>query len=141
MLSLGGRLSLLKAVLIGISIFWFSLDQIPQTILNMLRKLLFNFLWFGNVDGGEIHLESWERLSRPKSLVGWDIKNLEWFSTSLSMKSLWWGLFGIGLGTPTKLSEMLPISGAVLVKPLNGLTMILLGKLEMEKCVGGGGSS
>ena len=50
--------------------------------------LIFNFVWVGNALGGKIHLASWERLSNPKILVDWDIKNLYY---------LWSGLFGKGL--------------------------------------------
>ena len=35
--------------------------------------------------------------SKPKGMGGWDIKNLHWFSTTLSMKSMWHGLFGNAL--------------------------------------------
>ena len=56
-----------------------------------------NFLWLGCAERGKYHLVNWERLSEIKCLGGWDIKNIQWFNTALSMQSMWRGLFGKGL--------------------------------------------
>lgn len=96
-LSLGGRLVLLKAVLISIPVFWFSLASIPQSIISRIRKVCFNFLWSGCVEGGKYHLASWERIFKPYATSGWNIKHIFWFSTALTMKSMWRGLFGNSL--------------------------------------------
>jgi hypothetical protein len=44
-LSLGGRLTLLKAVLTSQSVYWLSMAVVPISVLNLLRKMMFNFLW------------------------------------------------------------------------------------------------
>ena len=43
-LSLGGRVVLIKAVLTGLTVYWFALARCPKSILNALRKLIFSFL-------------------------------------------------------------------------------------------------
>ena len=44
-----------------------------------------------------MHLAKWHVLSKPIVYGGWDIKNLEWFGTSLRLKSFWLVLNGIGI--------------------------------------------
>jgi hypothetical protein len=72
-LSLGGRFILVKAVLESQSVFWMSMEVIPRTILNKIRKLMFDFLWSGNRDKHQFHLCRWDILSRPKNCGGWGL--------------------------------------------------------------------
>ena len=94
MISLGGRLTLIKVVFIVIPVFWFLMAQITKDILIIMRRNMFTFFWFGKNDDGNYHLANWEILSKPKKWGSWNIKKLHWFSTTLNMKILWRGLFG-----------------------------------------------
>lgn len=64
-LSLGGRLVLLNSVLENLPIYWFSLAHFPMSILQLIQKLMFNFLWKGQSQFQGCHLVSWEIISRP----------------------------------------------------------------------------
>jgi hypothetical protein len=55
-LSLGGCFTLVKSVLESLSIFWMSLERIPNKIINILRRLSFNFLWSGPSGKHRVHL-------------------------------------------------------------------------------------
>ena len=89
LLSLGGRMILVRSVLLGLPVYWFSLAHIPKSILNCLRRCIFTFLW-GSIGGKQkMHLVDWHTISKPHEYGGWNIKNLEWFGMSLRMKSLW----------------------------------------------------
>jgi hypothetical protein len=70
-------------------IYWSSLASVPQSILHRLRKLLFNFLWNGNVDSSHYHLCHWETLTHPKSYGGWGLRNIFSFSKSLAASTFW----------------------------------------------------
>ena len=86
LLTLGGRLTIIKVVFIGMPVHWFALARIPKSILNHLRQCIFSFLW-GSFEGrSKMHLVDWKTLSLPVEYGGWDIKNLEWFGTSLKLK-------------------------------------------------------
>ena len=76
LLSLGGRLTLLNVVLVGIHIYWLSLAQVPKTILKWICRIVFNFLWSRIANEGKLQMASWERLSKPKVWDSWDIKNI-----------------------------------------------------------------
>lgn len=94
MLSIGGRLILVKSVLIGIPIYWLSLHRIPVSILSRLRRLFFNFLWTGAADRRKLILTKWESIVLPTDHSGWGIRNLTYFGIALRMKSFWRSLFG-----------------------------------------------
>ena len=50
LLSLGGRLILIRAVLTGMPVYWFALAPVPKSILNRLRQFIFSFLWGSTMD-------------------------------------------------------------------------------------------
>jgi hypothetical protein len=75
-LSLGGRYILIKSVLEGQPVFWMSMESLPRTILNKIRKVMFHYLWNERSDSCHFHLCRWEILSRPKRNGGWGLRNL-----------------------------------------------------------------
>ena len=87
LLSIGGRLTLVKAVLINIPVYWFSLLQVPSSILNILRRYIINFLWTGGTKKWNLVMVSWENLSLPKEWGGWGLKNIFWFNSALRLES------------------------------------------------------
>jgi hypothetical protein len=96
-LSLGGRLTLIKAVLESLHVYWLSLAKIPKCILNNIRRKMFNFLWTGKKTKEGIHLVSWKKLAKPKKVGGWGNKIIFTFGKALASKSLWRCLMVPGL--------------------------------------------
>jgi len=88
-LSLGGRVILVKVVLESIYVYWISLENIPKSVLNCIRRRMFSFLWTGNKFNEGMHLVSWKKLAKPKKTGGWGIKNIFSFGKALAAKSLW----------------------------------------------------
>ena len=97
LLSIGGRLVRIQVVLSIIHVYRFSLVPLPKSILNKLRKLIFSFLWGTKGESKWFHLMDQKSLSKPLNHGGWGIKNLDWFSMSLRLKSFWMVLNGKGL--------------------------------------------
>ena len=89
LLSLDGCLTLVKAILTSIPVYWMGLAPIPVSVLNKLRSLSFAFLWGSSDHKHRYHLTNWRELSWPKEYGGWGIKHLNWFSIALRMKNLW----------------------------------------------------
>ena len=89
LLILGGRLILVREVLMGLAIYWLTLARIPKTILNFLRHTIFNFLWGNSFGKMRSHMVDWHLISRPYEMGGWNILNLEWFSMALRLKCFW----------------------------------------------------
>ena len=96
-LSLGGRLVLVNSVLASIPVYWMGLAPIPCSILQKLRKLMFNFLWGSTDTSFKFHLTKWNDISRPKSQGGWGIKDLTCFNKALRLNVFWKALHSKGL--------------------------------------------
>jgi hypothetical protein len=69
-LSLGGLFTLVKSVLEGLVVFWMSLERIPNKIIILLRRHIFNFLWNSQAGHFRFHLCSWAALSKPRRSGG-----------------------------------------------------------------------
>ena len=78
----------------GLAVYWLTLARMPKSIMNYLRRAIFNFLWGSSAGSYRAHLVDWHSLSKPYGLGGWNIKHLDWFSTALRFKSLWLVLNG-----------------------------------------------
>ena len=88
---------LIKFVLTRLEVYWFALARCPKSILNLLRRAIFSFLWGSSIEHQNSDLVKWETVSTPIEYGGWDIKNLEWFGISLRLKSMWRLLNGTGI--------------------------------------------
>ena len=44
-LSMGDRLTLIKVILEGIYVYWLCFSHIPSSVLNILKKKMFSFIW------------------------------------------------------------------------------------------------
>ena len=97
LLSLGGRLVLIKSVLSSLPVYWMALVPIPQSILDKLRRMIYSFLWGSSSKNKKFHLVDWHILVRPTTLGGWGIKQLSWFSLSLRLKSFYLAINGKGI--------------------------------------------
>ena len=69
-LSLGGRITLIKVVLLSIPVFWCSLILLSKSIINIIRAKIFHFLWEGSGNERNFHLASWEHIALPKTMGG-----------------------------------------------------------------------
>lgn len=61
-LSQRGRLLLVKVVLEAIPIYWMSLSQIPKSVLDVIRRHSFRFIWSRSREKKGIPLLKWKRL-------------------------------------------------------------------------------
>lgn len=76
LLSIGGRITLLKASLSNLPIYYMSLYPLPQGVIDKIIKIQRNFIWSGGMDKRSLALVRWELLQLPKSLGGLNVSNL-----------------------------------------------------------------
>eukprot|EP00253_Pinus_taeda_P014791 PITA_14791 len=88
-LSRAGRVTLIKSVLLAISVYWAALTWIPKGIMEKIRRLCYRFLWAGSNDNSALPWVAWDKIARPKEWGGWGLKRLPEFSLSLAAKSGW----------------------------------------------------
>lgn len=89
MLSIGGRVVLIKAVLESLPIYYFSLYKAPRKVIETLERIMRKFLWTGSNVGNKVHWVCWDRVTTPKKYGGLGIKRLEVVNEALLFKWAW----------------------------------------------------
>uniref|UniRef100_A0A251TIJ6 Putative reverse transcriptase domain-containing protein n=1 Tax=Helianthus annuus TaxID=4232 RepID=A0A251TIJ6_HELAN len=88
-LSIGGRLMLIKSVLASLPIYYLSLFRAPSSVLESIEKIMRKFLWTGSKDGKGVHWVSWENVTKPKQYGGLGVSKLSEVNTALLVKWAW----------------------------------------------------
>lgn len=91
-LSIAGRLTLIKAVLSSLPVYYLSLFKMPEGVAKELDKIQAAFLWGGSVIKSKIHMVKWSEVTRSIIKGGLGIKSLRDVNVCLLLK--WWWRFG-----------------------------------------------
>lgn len=79
LLSLAGRLQLIKSVLFTIQAYWSNHFLLPGGVHKKLQSLFTHFLWKGDISQKGRAKVAWDRVCLPKSEGGLGLKNsLDW---------------------------------------------------------------
>ncbi|KAJ6925966.1 hypothetical protein NC651_010415 [Populus alba x Populus x berolinensis] len=89
LLSIGGRLCLIKSVLSNLPIYFLSLFPMPVAVSTTIEKKFRCFLWSGKEEGKSICNVGWPTVSMPKSAGGLGIGSLQNKNKALLFKWLW----------------------------------------------------
>lgn len=86
-LNQAGRLTLVKAVLDNLPVYWMHLHQIPQSVTEDLERIRRNFFWGStcaqNAESRKLHLTSWSKVCQPKAVGGLGIVLIRYKNLSL----------------------------------------------------------
>ncbi|KAJ0470183.1 putative reverse transcriptase zinc-binding domain-containing protein [Helianthus annuus] len=88
-LSIGGRVVLIKSVLESLPSYYFSLFKAPVAVINKLESMSKKFLWGGNSEVKKIHWVGWDSVTRPKNNGGLGLSKLDVSNNALILKWLW----------------------------------------------------
>ena len=88
-LSIGGRMTLIKSVLESLPTYYFSLYKAPVKIISELEAMIKKFLWGGNIDVRKLHWVSWDKVTCPKRYGGLGLKELKISNSALLLKWAW----------------------------------------------------
>ncbi|CAL5358449.1 unnamed protein product [Camellia sinensis] len=91
-LSFAGRLTLIKAVLSSLPIYYLSLFKMPTGVAKEIAKIQSTFLWGGSNLRRKIHLVKWGEVTLSKSQGGLGVKRIDLMNVCLLLK--WWWRFG-----------------------------------------------
>ncbi|XP_077215810.1 uncharacterized protein LOC143850444 [Tasmannia lanceolata] len=89
LVSKGGRLILVKAVLANIPVYYLSLFNCPVSVVLRIEQIQRRFLWGGADSKGGIPLVKWENVCMPIKNGGLGIRKLREFNRALLGKWLW----------------------------------------------------
>ncbi|PWA74341.1 RNA-directed DNA polymerase, eukaryota [Artemisia annua] len=89
-LSIGGRITLIKAVLESLPCYYFSIYRAPVKVINDLEGLIRRFLGGGGSSGvSKIHWVAWDRVAIPKKVGGLGLCKLKISNVALLSKWGW----------------------------------------------------
>ncbi|GJT56005.1 RNA-directed DNA polymerase, eukaryota, reverse transcriptase zinc-binding domain protein, partial [Tanacetum coccineum] len=89
LLSIGGRLTLIKSVLGSLSIYYLSIFRALKSVLQDLEIIRSNFFWGGNPDGKKIAWVKWPIILNSFDKGGLNIGSLKAFNLALLQKWRW----------------------------------------------------
>ena len=89
LLSIGGRITLIKASLSNLPIYYMSLYPIPKGVIDKMVSIQRRFLWGGCTDKRALALVKWAVVQLPKDKGGLNISNLLFRNLGLLYKWVW----------------------------------------------------
>ncbi|XP_071700261.1 uncharacterized protein [Rutidosis leptorrhynchoides] len=89
LLSIGGRLTLIRSVLNSLGIYYFSLFKCPDSIVNDIESLRSNFFWGSCSDAKKMHWLRWDQVIAPMDQGGLNIGSTCAFNYALLLKWIW----------------------------------------------------
>lgn len=92
-LSFGGRLTLIKSVLLSFSIYMLASSMVPQAVIRPINSLVAQFLW--NIHGeAQMHWVSLESVCSPIEAGGLGVCSIDLIREALYAKLIWLILSG-----------------------------------------------
>ncbi|KAJ0599091.1 putative RNA-directed DNA polymerase [Helianthus annuus] len=88
-LSIGGRITLIKSVLECLPNYFFSLYKAPVGVVNHLESIVRRFLWGGTGSDRKMSWVSWDRVASPVNQGGLGLRKLGTINMSLILKWAW----------------------------------------------------
>ncbi|GKE76295.1 hypothetical protein Tco_1542415, partial [Tanacetum coccineum] len=89
LLSIGGRLTLIKAVLGSIGIYYMSIFKVPESIIKVLERFRASFFWGGDEDRMKLSWIKWVNVLASFDKGGLGVCSLKAFNFALLQKWRW----------------------------------------------------
>ncbi|KAJ0532538.1 putative RNA-directed DNA polymerase [Helianthus annuus] len=89
LLSIGGRVVIIKSVLESLPCYYFSLYKAPKKVISDLEAMIKKFLWGGALEERKMRWVSWDRVTRHKKDGGLGLNKLKEINLSLLVKWGW----------------------------------------------------
>ncbi|GKA03662.1 hypothetical protein Tco_0676443 [Tanacetum coccineum] len=89
LLSIGGRSTLVKAVLGSVGIYYMSFFKVPESILSDIERLRAKYFWGGEPDSKLLIWIKWENVLASLEKGGLGIRSLKAFNPALLQKWRW----------------------------------------------------
>ena len=86
LLSMAGRVCLIKSVLSALPLYYLSFFKAPKSVCKELIKIQRNFLWGWGSEDRKIAWVRWENICKPKEVGGLGIRDIGNFNTALLAK-------------------------------------------------------
>ncbi|KAJ9541443.1 hypothetical protein OSB04_027949 [Centaurea solstitialis] len=88
-LSIGGRLTLIKAVLTALPLYFFSIFKVPDGVIKQLEKIRRNFFWGFKEGEKNLYWIAWDKIMAAKDQGGLGVLSLKSMNIALLSKWFW----------------------------------------------------
>jgi mannosylglycoprotein endo-beta-mannosidase len=89
LLSIAGRIQLVRSVIHSMLTYSISLYSWPVSLLKELEKCIRNFIWSGEIDKRKLVTTSWKKVCRPLSQGGLNLRSLISLNKASNLKLCW----------------------------------------------------
>ncbi|XP_058774437.1 uncharacterized protein LOC131648723 [Vicia villosa] len=89
LLSLAGRIQLVKSVCTAIASYWMQCFSIPKCVIHKIHSVCRSFIWTGGDTNSRKSPVAWDNVSKPIKYEGMGIINLEMWNQVTMLKLLW----------------------------------------------------
>jgi hypothetical protein len=89
LLSIAGRVQLVKSVIQSMLVYSISVYSWPVSLLKDLEKCIRNFIWSGDIDKRKLVTVSWKKICRPLAQGGLNIRSLIQLNKASNLKLCW----------------------------------------------------
>ncbi|MCH80548.1 ribonuclease H protein [Trifolium medium] len=89
LLSIAGRVQLVRSVIQSMLIYSISLYSWPVTLLKDIEKCIRNFIWSGDIVKRKLVTISWKKICRPYSQGGLNLRSLTTLNSSTNLSLCW----------------------------------------------------
>ncbi|GJT51431.1 RNA-directed DNA polymerase, eukaryota, reverse transcriptase zinc-binding domain protein [Tanacetum coccineum] len=89
LISIGGRVTLIKSVLESMGIYYMSLFKVPETVLKNLERFRANFFWGGDESNRKLAWVKWDNVLDSFDKGGLGVGSLKAFNLALLQKWCW----------------------------------------------------
>jgi hypothetical protein len=89
LLTIAGRVQLVRSVIQSMLIYSISLYSWPISLLKDIEKAIRNFIWSGDIDKRKLVTVAWKKVCRPYSQGGLNIRSLIMLNKATNLKLCW----------------------------------------------------
>jgi hypothetical protein len=89
LLSIAGRIQLIKSVIQSMLTYSISLYSWPVSLLKDLERCIRNFIWSGDIEKRKLVTISWKKICRPLAQGGLNIRSLIHINKASNLKLCW----------------------------------------------------
>jgi len=89
LLSIAGRVLLIKSVIQGMLIHCITIYSWPVKLLKDFEKWMRNFIWIGDINQGKLVTIAWNQVCRPLEEGGLGVRNLSFINEACNLKVCW----------------------------------------------------
>ncbi|GAU25788.1 hypothetical protein TSUD_222460 [Trifolium subterraneum] len=92
LLSMAGRVQIVKSIIHGMLIYSFMIYAWPISLLKDVDRWIRNFIWIGNIDQRKLVTVAWDKVCAPTNEGGLGLRSLRHINEAANLK-LCWDLF------------------------------------------------